>query len=169
VQTSKGSDEIAKRLDGINEVKSVIRMGTLRADLERLFRQLSGQFKTYEFVRSVKHAELPEETEGYQTSDLLSKLWANDEVVRLLDARDESSTRTAGQLAVRYQLVTSVSDAAVRERDYPVADTSPVKHVTSSGRRLEIETLLLGALLLTIVLICMRYRQVNGGSFTAHN
>ena len=169
VQTSKGSDEIAKRLDGINEVKSVIRMGTLRADLERLFRQLSGQIKTYEFVRSVKHSELPEKTEGYQTSDLLSKLWAHDEVVRLLDARDESSTRTAGQLAVRYQLVTSVSDAAVRERDYPVADTSPVKHVTSSGRRLEIETLLLGALLLTIVLICMRYRQVNGGSFTAHN
>ena len=170
VQTSKGSDEIAKRLDGINEVKSVVRVGTLRSDLERLFRQLSGQIKTFEFVRSVKHSELPEETEGYKTSDLLSRLWANDEVVRLLDARDEESNRTASQLAVQYQLVTSVSDAAVRERDYPVADTSPVKHVTLSGRRLELETLLLGAVLLTIVLICMRHRQINGGGgFTARN
>ena len=169
VQTSKGSDEIAKRLDGINEVKSVIRMGTLRADLERLFRQLSSQVKTFEFVRSVKHSELPEETEGYKTSDLLAKLWANDEVVRLLDAREESSNKTAGQLAMRYQLVTSVSDAAVRDRDYPVVDTTPVKHGTSTSPRLEIETLLLGAVLLTIVLIGMRYRQINGGGFTARN
>ena len=115
VQTAKGSDEIAKRLDGINEVKSVIRTGTLRADLERLFKQLSGQTKTFEFVRSVKHSELPEETDGYKTSDLLAKLWANDEVVRLLNAREESLNDTARQLAKRYQLVTSVSDAAVRE------------------------------------------------------
>ena len=169
VQTSKGSDEIAKRLDGINEVKSVIRMGTLRGDLERLFRQLSGQTKTFEFVRSAKHSELPEETEGYRTSDQLAKLWANDEVVRLLDARDESSNKTASELAMRYQLVTSVSDAAVRNSNNPVADTAPVKHVTSTSRRFEIETLLLTAVLLVIVLIGMRYRQMSGGSFTAHN
>src|SRR6185295_19983977 len=62
VQTGKGADEIVQSLDGINEVKSVPCMGTLRADLEQLFRQLSGQIKTFEFVRSVKHAELPEDT-----------------------------------------------------------------------------------------------------------
>ena len=71
--------------------------------------------KTFEFVRSVKHSELPEETEGYKTSELLAKLWANDEVVRLLNARDESLNDTAGKLAMRYQVVTSVSDAAVRD------------------------------------------------------
>ena len=170
VQTSKGSDEIVQSLDGINEVKSVTRMGTLRADLERLFRQLSGQIKTFEFVRSVKHAELPEDTEGYKTSDSLAKLWANDEVVRILDARDESFG-TASQLAMRYQLVTSVTDAAVRDgnKRSNVADTSPISYGITSGDRLEFETLLLGAVLLLIALIGMRYRQVGGGSFTVRS
>jgi hypothetical protein len=171
VQTSKGSDQIAKRLDGINEVKSVTRMGTLRADLERLFRQLSGQIKTFEFVRSVKHAELPVETEGYKTSDLLAKLWANDEVVRLLDVRDGSSNNTASQMAMRYQLVTSVTDAAVQDSNHPsrIADTAPVKYGITSGHRLEIETLFLGAVLLMIALICMKCGQAGGGSFTVRS
>jgi len=170
VQTSKGSDEIVQSLDGINEVKSVTRMGTLRADLERLFRQLSGQIKTFEFVRSVKHAELPEDTEGYKTSDSLAKLWANDEVVRILDARDESFG-TASQLAMRYQLVTSVTDAAVRDgnKRSNVADTSPISYGITSDNRLEFETLFLGAVLLLIALIGMRYRQVGGGSFTVRS
>jgi len=170
VQTGKGSDEIVQSLDGINEVKSVSRMGTLRADLERLFRQLSGQIKTFEFVRSVKHAELPEDTEGYKTSDSLAKLWANDEVVRILDARDESYG-AASQLAMRYQLLTSVTDAAVRDgnKRSNVADTAPITYGITSGDRLEFETLFLGALLLLIGLIGMRYRQVGGGSFTVRS
>lgn len=170
VQTSKGSDEIFKSLDGINEVKSVVRMGTLRADLERLFRQLSGQIKTFEFVRSVKHAELPADIEGYKTSDSLAKLWANDEVVRILDARDESFG-TASQLAMRYQLLTSVTDAAIRDRNRlsRIADTAPISYDITSGDRLEFETLFFSALLLLIALIGMRYRQVGGGSFTVRS
>ncbi|HKP84155.1 MAG TPA: hypothetical protein VJT69_19210 [Pyrinomonadaceae bacterium] len=171
VQTSKGSDEVVQSLDGINEVKSVIRMGTLRADLERLFRQLSGQIKTFEFVRSVKHAELPEDTEGYKTSDSLAKLWANDEVLRLLDAREESSFGTASQLAMRYQLLTSVTDAAIRDgnKRSKIADTAPISYDITSSDRLEFETLFLGAVLLVIALIGMRYRQVGGGSFTVRS
>ena len=170
VQTSKGSDEIFKSLDGINEVKSVVRMGTLRADLERLFRQLSGQIKTFEFVRSVKHAELPADIEGYKTSDSLAKLWANDEVVRILDARDESFG-AASQLAMHYQLLTSVTDAAIRDRNRlsRIADTAPISYHITSGDRLEFETLFFGAVLLLIALIGMRYRQVGGGSFTVRS
>jgi hypothetical protein len=171
VQTSKGSDEIVQSLDGINEVKSVPRMGTLRADLERLFRQLTGQVKTFEFVRSVKHAELPEETEGYKTSDSLAKLWANDEIVRILDARDELSFQNASQLALRYHLVTSITDAAVRDgsRRAAVADTAPITYGITSGDRLEFETLFLGFVLLVIALIGMRCRQSGGGSFTVRS
>lgn len=172
VQTSRGSDEIEKRLDGINEVKSVVRLGTLRADLERLFRQLSGQIKTYEFVRSVKFSEqADEETEGYKTSDLLAKLWANDEVVRLVDARDESSNNTASKLAMRYQLVTSVSDAAVRDINNrsQIADTAAIGPGTVGSVGPEFETLAVAAVLLVIALFCMRSRQAGGGSFTVHN
>ena len=159
VPTAKGSDEIVKRLDGISEVKSVIRMGTLRADLERLFKQLSGQTKTLEFVRSVKHSERPEETEGYKTSDLLAKLWANDEVVRLLNAREESLNETANKLAMRYQLVTSVSDAAVRDstQESESIDTAPVTQRSIGRGTMEVETLMLGAVLLTIALVCMKF------------
>jgi hypothetical protein len=171
VQTNKGSDEIAKGLDGINEVKSVIRMGTLREDLEKLFRQLSGELKTYQFVRSVKYSERPEQSEGYKTSELLAKLWANDEVVQLLNARDESVNTIAGKLATRYQIVTSVSDAAVRDSTYesPTVDTAPIKHPTITSASTEVETLLLGAVLFTLALIVMRPRQAGGGSFTVPN
>ena len=167
VQTSKGSDEIAKRLDGINEVKSVIRTGTLRADLERLFKQLSGQTKTFEFVRSVKHSEQPEETEGYKTLERLAELWANDEVVRLLNARDELSNETASKLATRYQLVTSVSDAAVRDsiNESPSIATAAVTYRDSTREEVEFETLMLGAVFLTIALIWMKsYSSAGGGN-----
>ena len=171
VQVGKGSDEIAKGLDGINEVKSVIRMGTLRDDLEKLFRQLSGEIKTYQFVRSVKYSERPEQSEGYKTSELLAKLWANDEVVQLLNARDESVNNIAGKLATRYQLVTSVSDAAVRDStdESPTVDTAPVSHPNITTASAEFETLLLGAVLFTLALIVMRPRQAGGGSFTVTN
>jgi hypothetical protein len=171
VQTNKGSDEIAKGLDGINEVKSVIRMGTLRDDLQKLFRQLSGEIKTYEFVRSVKYSELPEQSEGYKTSELLAKLWANDEVVQLLNARDDSVNTIAGKLAMRYQLVTSVTDAAVRDSAYesPAVDIAPVSHPTTATAGAEVETLLLGAVLFTLALIVMRPRRTGGGSFTVPN
>ena len=72
VQTSAGSDEIVTKLDGINEVKSVVRLGSLRMDLERLFQQLSGQVPTLEFVRSVKHPQLDPNLDGVETSNHLA-------------------------------------------------------------------------------------------------
>jgi hypothetical protein len=115
VQTSAGSDEIVKRLDGINEVKSVVRLGSLRMDLERLFQQLSGQVATLEFVRSVKHPQSDPNLDGIETSTHLAKLWANDEVARILGARDESLKEAATLLALRYQLVTPTSSAVIMD------------------------------------------------------
>lgn len=113
VQTSAGSDEIVKQLDGINEVKSVVRLGSLRTDLERLFQQLSGQVPTLEFVRSVKHPQLDPALDGVETSRHLAELWANDEVARILGARDESLKEAATLLALRYNLVTPTSSAVI--------------------------------------------------------
>jgi len=172
VQASKGSDAIARELDGINEVKSVVRMGTLRSDLERLFGQLSGQIKTYEFVRSIKHLETPaHESEGYETSDNLARLWANDEITRILDRRDETLNDAATTLAMHYQLVTPVSNAAVvgPSEYYPNARLEPVDLETMTPQEPEIETLFLGAVLFVISLIYVRYRHVGGGSFTVPN
>ncbi|HEX3249826.1 MAG TPA: hypothetical protein VHS05_10395 [Pyrinomonadaceae bacterium] len=115
VQTSVGSDEIEKKLDGIAEVKSVVRLGALQTDLERLFQQLSGRIPTYEFVRSVKHPNQNLDLEGIETSDQLARLWANDEVQRILSARDNSLREAATMLALRYKLVTPASGAVIQD------------------------------------------------------
>ena len=115
VQTSVGSDAIAKRLDGINEVKSVIRLGTLRQDLEQLFGQLSGRLTSFEFVRSVKRPDSQPGLDGLETSDHLARLWANDEVARILNAKDDSLRTPAAMLALRYKLVTPASGAVIQE------------------------------------------------------
>jgi hypothetical protein len=165
VQTSEGPDEIVKRLDGINEVKSVVRMGTLREDLEKLFGRLSGRIKTHEFVRSIKHLQTPPgETEGYKTSDHLAELWANDEIVRLLNARDESSMDAATTLAVRYRLVTPITNATVVDNGshYPNAEIRPVNTESTLMREPEVETLFLSAVLFIIALIVTRYRHAGG-------
>ena len=129
VKTTTGPDEVERQLDGINEVKSVVRMGKLRADLERLFRQLSGQVPTLELVRSFKNPKTyPDAFEGMETSDHLARLWANDEVARILSAHDAKLDEAAMTLAVRYQLVTPVSGAVVLETaaQYDAAGLKPV-------------------------------------------
>jgi len=69
---------------------------------------------TIEWVRSCKKIEsTPDPNEAIQTSNQLARLWANDEVARILAAGDESLNQAATMLAGRYQLVTPVTDAVV--------------------------------------------------------
>src|SRR6185369_16741704 len=84
VQISNGADEIEKQLDGIDEVRTVARTGFLGNDLENLFAQLSGRVKTLQFVRSSKKLDKHKQMSGVETSDQLARLWANDEVARIL-------------------------------------------------------------------------------------
>jgi hypothetical protein len=134
VQTSAGSDEIVTRLDGFNEVKSVVRLGSLRMDLERLFQQLSGQVPTLEFVRSVRHQQLDPALDGVETSNQLAQLWANDEVARILRARDESLKEAATILALRYKLVTPTSGAVILDtpKQLDSSDLEPLKAYAST-------------------------------------
>ena len=129
VRTTAGSDEIEKRLDGIHEVKSVARMDHLQRDLEGLFARLTGQTKTLEFVRTSKKIEYyPDPQEAVKSSDHLARLWANDEVTRILSARDEKLNEAAITLASRYQLVTPVTGAVVLEtaQQYSASGLTPV-------------------------------------------
>ena len=129
VRAATGSDEIEKRLDGIHEVKSVARMDYLQKDLETLFQQLTGQTKTWEFVRiSRVVADLPYPGVATETSDHLARLWANDEVLRILSARDEKLESAAVTLASTYQIVTPVTGAVVLEtaQQYSASGLTPV-------------------------------------------
>ena len=129
VQTKSGSDVILKTLDGINHVKAVPRTSNLDIDLKKLFQRLTGQASTLEFVRTSKRVEsLPDPAEAIKTSDHIARLWANEEVARILAVRDESLNEAATMLAVRYQLVTPVSGAVVLEtvEQYQAAGLNPV-------------------------------------------
>ena len=129
VQTQSGSDVILKTLDGINQVKAVPRTSNLDIDLKKLFQRLTGQASTLEFVRTSKRVErLPDPVEAVETSDHIARLWANDEVARILAVRDDSLNEAATMLAVRYQLVTPVSGAVVLEtaEQYQAAGLNPV-------------------------------------------
>jgi len=111
VQTTSGSDEILKTLD---KVKTVPRTNQLDVALRKLFQRLTSQMTALEWVRTSKKIEsLPKSDEGIETSDQLARLWANDEVARILAAKDESLNEAATMLAARYQILTPVTDAVV--------------------------------------------------------
>lgn len=170
VRTTAGSDEIEKKLDGVNEVKSVARMDRLQKDLENLFERLTGQTKTFEFVRTSKKIEYyPEPTEASKTSDHLARLWANDEVTRILSARDEKLNDAAITLASRYQLVTPVTGAVVLEtaQQYSASGLTPVDPGTvPTIPEPEIVALLIVVAVFLSWLIYRSYRMAGGGGCT---
>jgi len=170
VQTTSGSDEIEKRLDGIDEVKTVARTGLLQTDLQNLFTQLTGNAPQLEFVRSSKKFDKQMETStAVQTSDHLARLWANDEVARTLALRDESLTDEATALAVRYQLVTPVSGAVVLEtsEQYRASGLQPVDAGTvPTIPEPGMVALLIVAGAFLIWLTYMKYRKQGRGSCT---
>jgi Vault protein inter-alpha-trypsin domain len=166
VQTIAGADEIEKRLDGIDEMKSVARTGVLESDLKNLFAQLSGSVKTLQFVRSSKKRN---EMHGVQTSDHLARLWASDEVARIMTARDTTLTGKATALAVRYQLVTPVSGAVVLEtaEQYRASGLQPVDAGTvPTIPEPEMVALLIVAGVFLIWLTYMKYRKQGRDSCT---
>jgi hypothetical protein len=129
LQTENGSDRIEEKLDGIGSIESVPRMDGLEADLERLFGQLSGQRRRMEFVRISEKSTPPINSPNVkETSAHLSRLWANDEVGRLIAGREKNGIDKAMQLAAEYQLVTPVSGAVVLEtqEQYRRAGLQPV-------------------------------------------
>jgi hypothetical protein len=167
VRTTGGSDAIEKKLDGITEVKSVARMDRLEKDLANLFLRLTGQTKTLELVRTSKkidnYAEVADEI---KTSDHLARLWANDEVTRILSARNEKFDDAAITLASRYQLVTPVTGAVVLETDqqYSATGLTPVEPGTvPTIPEPEIVALLIVVAVFLSWLIYRAYRMAGAG------
>lgn len=169
VQTSPGSDEIVNKLDGINEVKSVVRLGSLRMDLERLFQQLSGQVPTLEFARSVKHQQADPALDGVKTSNELAQLWANDEVARILGARDESLKEAATILALRYKLVTPTSGAVILDppKQLDSSDLEPLRaYATNEIAEPDLGGLFFLVFVFFVWLICVKVGKTNTVIYT---
>jgi len=169
VQTSNGVDEIEKTLDDIEELKSVPRTHQLQTDLENLFAQLTGRVKTLEYVRSSKKLDQHTTMTGLHADDHLARLWANDEVARILAPHDASLTDAAITLAARYQLVTPVTGAVVLENaaQYQAAGLEPVNPGTvPTIPEPEMVVLLIVAGAFMIWIMYMKYRRSSPGKCT---
>jgi hypothetical protein len=127
IQTHTGPNRIIEKLDGIASVKSVPRLEGLDGDLKRLFTAWGGSTKSFALVRERLNADMPVASmRGKQTSLHLARLWALDEILRLVATRRFDQ---ALQLAGRYQLVTAISGAVVLESQtqYQAAGLKPVE------------------------------------------
>lgn len=168
VQIGGGADEIETKLDGIDEVKPVVRTHLLQTDLESLFARLTGRVKTLAYVRrSVKFDKQTPAPGGIHTSNHLAKLWANDEVARILAPHDTSLTDKAVMLASRYQLVTPVTGAVVLEtaEQYRAAGLEPVNAGTvPTIPEPEMVLLLIVAGAFMIWIMYMKYRRSSRGT-----
>ncbi|MEN3329694.1 MAG: hypothetical protein V7638_4501 [Acidobacteriota bacterium] len=169
LQISDGSDEVEKQLDGIDEVRTLPNTRMLQTDLTNLFAQLTGRVKTLQLVRSSKKLDKNKEMSGIETSDHLARLWARDEVTRILAPRDQTLTEEARALAIRYQLVTPVTGAVVLENaeQYRASGLQPVDAgtVPTIPEPGMIALLILAGAFL-IWLMYMKYRQQGRGSCT---
>lgn len=113
LQAVAGPNRIVENLDGVPQVQSVYHSDDLAADLQRLFRQLSGESPRFTLTRLLAEAGIA--PEGQETSSHLIRLWAKEEVESLRKQRSAAQQENAKMMAVNYQLVTPVSGAVVLE------------------------------------------------------
>jgi hypothetical protein len=125
VQAFAGPNRVAEELDAVRSVRSVMRMGSLKSDLERLFRSWDGKSTEWRLMREQVAADAAGATEGQECSLHLARLWAAGEVARLTKSRKVDEAMKA---AANYQLVTPVSGAVVLENQtqYAQAGLEPV-------------------------------------------
>jgi len=130
IQTRNGPNRIAEKLDGIQAVEPVPRLEGLTRNLEGLFSSWKGTSKRAVFSRErVERGSPQDPDQGKETSGHLARLWARDEVSKLLASKGGNSrVEEAIQLAVSYQLVTPVSGAVVLEtqQQYQQTGLEPV-------------------------------------------
>lgn len=126
LQTVSGPNVIAAELEGISSYRVVPPQTDLKRDLVNLLTGWNGNATQLLRVREkIRRASLP--AGSVETSSHLARLWANDEVARLMTAGDKK-IEDAQKIAAGYQLVTPVSGAVVLEtaQQYQNAGLRPV-------------------------------------------
>jgi len=131
VMVGRGPNRIAVDLASHARFRSVPRLGTLEEDLRQVFTSWGGEVYAFERDR-LPVAESALAGEAWKTSAHLARLWARDEVGRLLATGKAEAREQAGSLAARHQLVTEVTGAVVLERkeQYEEAGLRPVEEGT---------------------------------------
>lgn len=123
-----GPNEVLEALDGFAGMAPEIRGAKLQGELERLFSGWRPGSKEIRTLRAQQAFSALAGEHAVKTSDHLVRLWAADQIERLLLKSDEASRQEATALALKYHLVTPVSGAVVLESDaqYDAAGLKPV-------------------------------------------
>ena len=132
VQVRSGPSPAVEELSERAEVVEVPRTATLKRDLEELFRSLDGN-STHLEIRREAVKSVQRRTGGVEeTSSHLVRLWADDEIEKMMRDSSGRLRAKATELAVKYQLVTPVSGAVVLENmeQYKKAGLQPVNPET---------------------------------------
>lgn len=125
VQVGRGPNWLLDRLDSIDQLRAASWTGDAPHDLATLFSTWSAGSSphTVAYRERVPANSVPDRASVKQTSDHLARLWANDEVARLVARRTPADRDAAVALAAEYQLVTPVSGAVVLETDAQYAQS----------------------------------------------
>jgi hypothetical protein len=158
VMVGRGANRIAVDLARHSRFRSVPRLGTLEEDLRQVFTSWGAEGYVFQRDR-LPVAEAAFTGEAWKTSSHLARLWAHDEVGRLLTAGKDEPREQAGALAARHQLVTEVTGAVVLERkeQYDEAGLRPVEEGTTPSVP-EPETWMLLAVA-CVLLVAFRLRR----------
>ena len=133
------------------------RFSNFAADFATLYKQLDQENSSFKYVRrNVEKAELQD---SWETSQHLIRLWANDEVSRILE--QEHNEPKAVELAQKYRLVTPVTGAVVLEtqEQYDRFGLKPVDKATVPTIP-EPETYLLIAVILGVLVWLIANRKL---------
>jgi hypothetical protein len=164
-------------LDGVSALRTVARLGSLQSDLEKLFGELTGREKAFEYVRfSESGNEPPSGVDIKQTSAHLARLWAHDQIENfattpypvVINGVDIRKSLETTQLGVQYQLVTPFTGAVVLENNqpyqpYPIDRVEPAPPITNDVvPESHVDGRLILVILLVLVLVigrqCLRSR-----------
>jgi hypothetical protein len=130
VQVIPGVNRLAEEMGELTSTLALPRFGSVQEDLHRLFALWRGEAPALEWSRErLAAGAMPEPERGKKSSRHLARLWARDEVVRLLDGNHREE---AAQLGGKYQLVTPVTGAVVLEtqQQFEEAGLKPVASET---------------------------------------
>jgi len=129
VRAAAGSNVLEDQLAELAQAERWSRLGPLGADLDRLFGVLTGNSRPLTFVRerSTRAEWQAAGAVGSEASTDLARLWAYEQVGRLLAEDTGSSRSSATALALEHRLVTPVSGAVVLETNaqYAAARLQP--------------------------------------------
>jgi hypothetical protein len=120
LQVVPGLNQVAEKTGSARTMREVPRFGSAADDLRRLFATWRGALREFGWTRDRLAGGAQKESErGRKSSRHLARLWANDEVVRLMEQRRQDD---AVRTATEYQLVTPVTGAVVLETKQQFAD-----------------------------------------------